>query len=49
MTFDAQQFIRDYKSGTAQLTNAYGYNPAQEMDSCGVGLVVALDLSLIHI
>ncbi|MGH8733416.1 MAG: hypothetical protein ACREVB_07020, partial [Burkholderiales bacterium] len=39
----AQDFIRDYKSGTARLTNAYGYNPAQEMDSCGVGLVVALD------
>ena len=43
MTFDAQQFIRDYKSGTARLTDAYGYNPAREMDSCGVGLVVALD------
>ena len=41
--FDADQFIRDYKSGTARLTDAYGYNPAQEMDSCGVGLVVALD------
>src|SRR5215218_10312330 len=39
----AQDFIRDYKSGTARLTAAYGYNPAQEMDSCGVGLVVALD------
>src|SRR5918999_950202 len=39
----AQDFIRDYKSGTAKLTDAYGYNPAQEMDSCGVGLVVALD------
>src|ERR1044072_1223288 len=39
----AQDFIRDYKSGTAELTNAYGYNPAQERDSCGVGLVVALD------
>ena len=25
------------------LTAAYGYNPAQEIDSCGVGLVVALD------
>ena len=41
--FDADQFVRDYKSGTARLTAAYGYNPAQEMDSCGVGLVVALD------
>ena len=41
--FDAEQFVRDYKSGTARLTAAYGYNPAQEIDSCGVGLVVALD------
>ena len=41
--FDADQYIRDYKSGTARLTAAYGYNPAQEIDSCGVGLVVALD------
>ena len=35
MTFDAQQFIRDYKSGTARLTDAYGYNPAQEMELPG--------------
>jgi glutamate synthase (NADPH/NADH) large chain len=41
--FDAQQFVRDYQSGTAKLTEAYGYNPAQEIDSCGVGLIVALD------
>ena len=41
--FDAKQFVRDYKAGTATLTEAYGYNPAQETDSCGVGLVVALD------
>ncbi len=39
----AQDFIRDYKAGTARLTAAYGYNPAREIDSCGVGLVVALD------
>ena len=39
----AQDFVRDYKAGTAKLTAAYGYNPAQEIDSCGVGLVVALD------
>ena len=41
--FDARQFVRDYRSGVAELTGAYGYNPAQELDSCGVGLVVALD------
>ena len=41
--FDATQFVRDYRSGVAELTGAYGYNPAQELDSCGVGLVVALD------
>src|SRR5713101_9087492 len=38
-----EEFVRDYKAGTAMLTAAYGYNPAQEIDSCGVGLVVALD------
>ena len=41
--FDAAEFVRDYRSETAKLTAAYGYNPAQELDSCGVGLVVALD------
>ncbi len=41
--FDAEQFVRDYKSGTDKLTAAYGYNPAEGLDSCGVGLVVALD------
>ena len=41
--FDAEQFVRDYKSGTAKLTAAYGYDPAQEIDACGVGLVCAMD------
>ena len=41
--FDAKQFVRDHRAGVAKLTAAYGYNPAQEIDSCGVGLVVALD------
>ena len=41
--FDAEQFVRQYETGTAKLTAAYGYNPAEEIDSCGVGLVVALD------
>src|SRR5260370_429314 len=39
----AQDCVRDCKSGVAKLTAAYGYNPPQEIDSCGVGLVVALD------
>ena len=38
-----EEFVRAYRAGTARLTAAYGYNPAQEIDSCGVGLVVALD------
>ncbi len=39
----AEEFVRHYREGTATLTAAYGYNPAEEKDSCGVGLVVALD------
>src|SRR5882672_184718 len=41
--FNAEQYIRGHHDGVAKLTAAYGYNPAQEIDSCGVGLVVALD------
>ncbi|MBV8186058.1 MAG: hypothetical protein JOY64_15035, partial [Alphaproteobacteria bacterium] len=41
--FNPEQFVRDYQSGTARLTAAYGYDPSREQDSCGVGLVVALD------
>jgi glutamate synthase (NADPH/NADH) large chain len=39
----AQEFVRQYLEGTQRLTDAYGYNPAEGLDSCGVGLVVALD------
>src|ERR1700757_1052956 len=39
----AQEFVRHYLEGTEKLTAAYGYNPAEGSDSCGVGLVVALD------
>src|SRR5579871_6290335 len=39
----AQEFVRHYLDGTQRLTEAYGYNPAEGSDSCGVGLVVALD------
>ncbi len=41
--FDAEAYIREYREGTATLTAAYGYNPAKEIDSCGVGLIAALD------
>ena len=39
----AEEFICHYLEGTEKLTSAYGYNPAEGSDSCGVGLVVALD------
>ena len=39
----ATDFVRDYIAGTARLTEAYGYNPAEALDSCGVGLIAALD------
>src|SRR5471032_2699072 len=39
----AQEFVRQYIEGTKTLTDAYGYNPAEALDSCGVGMVVALD------
>ena len=39
----ANEFVRHYLAGTETLTEAYGYNPAEGSDSCGVGLVVALD------
>src|SRR5260370_14850045 len=41
--FNPEQYLRAHRAGVARLTTAYGYNPAQEIDSCGVGLVVALD------
>src|SRR5690348_8426666 len=37
------EFVRHYLQGTEALTRAYGYNPAEGSDSCGVGLIVALD------
>ena len=39
----ANEFVAQYLEGTQRLTEAYGYNPAEGSDSCGVGLVVALD------
>ena len=39
----ANEFVTQYLEGTQRLTDAYGYNPAEGSDSCGVGLVVALD------
>src|SRR4051794_41484759 len=39
----ATESVRQYLEGTEKPTAAYGYNPAEGSDSCGVGLVVALD------
>ena len=39
----SDDFVRAYREGTARLIAAYGYNPAREQDSCGVGLIAALD------
>ena len=39
----AEEFVRQYIAGTAKLTDAYGYDPAEGHDACGVGLVAALD------
>src|SRR3954466_2125168 len=39
----AKNCARQYIAGSEKLTEAYGYNPAEGSDSCGVGLVVAVD------
>ena len=41
MSMSANEFVTQYLEGTQRLTDAYGYNPAEGSDSCGVGLVVA--------
>ena len=41
--FDAEHYVREHHAAVRRLTDAYGYNPAEEHDSCGVGLIVALD------
>ena len=38
-----EQFVATYKSNVEKLTAAHAYDPAQEHDACGVGMVVAID------
>ncbi|WP_119679435.1 glutamate synthase large subunit [Indioceanicola profundi] len=40
---DGEAFIRDWKANAAKLEAEHAYNPADEVDSCGVGFVAALD------
>src|SRR4051812_7787844 len=38
-----EDFVTNYRANVAKLTAAHAYNPADEHDSCGVGMVVAID------
>ncbi|MBI3708550.1 MAG: glutamate synthase large subunit, partial [Proteobacteria bacterium] len=43
-TTDAgMRFLRDYAANAKTLTDAHAYDPADEHDACGVGLVAAID------
>jgi len=47
MTHDTQNsgeiFVRDWTANARHLEAAHAYNPADEVDSCGVGFIAALD------
>src|SRR5690606_31233387 len=36
-------FVRDYRANAARLAAAQAYDPADEHDACGVGLIASLD------
>jgi glutamate synthase (NADPH/NADH) large chain len=38
-----EAFVANYQANAAKLTAAHAYNPADEHDACGVGMVVAID------
>jgi glutamate synthase (NADPH/NADH) large chain len=38
-----EEFARNYRANVAKLTAAHAYNPADEHDACGVGMVVSID------
>jgi glutamate synthase (NADPH/NADH) large chain len=38
-----EQFVTGYKANVEALTTAHAYNPADEHDACGVGLIAAID------
>ena len=40
---DGETFVANYQANVAKLTAAHAYDPAQEHDACGVGMVVAVD------
>ncbi len=39
----AERFVADYRANVARLTAAHAYDPTDEVDSCGVGFVAAID------
>src|SRR6185312_11777342 len=38
-----EEFARNYRANVEKLTAAHAYNPADEHDACGVGMVVSID------
>src|SRR5690606_16915148 len=38
-----EDFVRNYRANVAKLTAAHAYDPADEKDSCGVGMVASID------
>ena len=38
-----EQFVTEYKANVEALTAAHAYNPADEHDACGVGMIAAID------
>jgi len=38
-----EEFVAAYQANVAKLTAAHAYDPADEHDACGVGMVVAID------
>ena len=40
---NGEQFVANYRANVDKLTAGHAYNPADEHDSCGVGMVVSID------
>jgi glutamate synthase (NADPH/NADH) large chain len=40
---NGEEFVANYQANVAKLTAAHAYDPAHEHDSCGVGMVAAID------
>ena len=38
-----EQFVTEYKANVEALTAAHAYDPADEHDACGVGMIAAID------